>query len=190
MTRSTGWLSGCPNSRDRHADARFAQGLTHGKCAVFVRGMSEIADAILDGLAEGPTRPEITARVTRGAARLLLDMGCAVLTEMRLANGRRADLVGLCPKGIVTMVEIKSCREDYEADGKWQDYLPFCDRFYFATDDRFPSALLPEDEGRIVADGFGGAILREAPHRPLVAARRKAMTLRFARQAAFAAFSG
>jgi hypothetical protein len=36
----------------------------------------------------------------------------------------------------------------------------------------------------MVCDGFGGAILREAEAAPLVAARRKAVTLSFARLAA------
>ena len=36
----------------------------------------------------------------------------------------------------------------------------------------------------IVADPFGGSILREAPEAPLAAGRRRALTLRFARIAA------
>lgn len=134
--------------------------------------------------AAAPARPEVTARLTRGVARLLIDMGCAVLAEMRLSNGRRADLVGICPKGTFTVVEIKSCRADFETDSKWQDYLDWGDRFYFAVTEEFPLELLPEEEGLIIADGFGGAIVRESQERKLNAARRKAVTLRFARQAA------
>jgi hypothetical protein len=52
-------------------------------------------------------------------------------------------------------------------------------RFYFGVDRDFPQALLA-GEGLIVADRFA----REAPLRPLGAARRKAMLLRFARLAA------
>ena len=48
----------------------------------------------------------------------------------------------------------------------------------------FPRDILPAEPGLIVADGFGGAVLREAPSTPLVAARRKALTLAFARLAA------
>jgi hypothetical protein len=40
-----------------------------------------------------------------------------------------------------------------------------------------------------VADGFGGAVLREAPRRPLAAARRKAVTIALARAAALRALS-
>ena len=129
-------------------------------------------------------RPEKTETITRGASRLLIDMGYALIPEMALPNGRRADLIGLNRKGCIFIVEVKSCREDFLCDHKWQAYQDFCDQFYFATDASFPPDLLPEEEGRIIADAFGGAILGNAPERPLAAARRKALTLKFARQAA------
>jgi hypothetical protein len=99
-------------------------------------------------------------------------------------NGRRADVVGIDRAGRLAIAEIKSCQADFDADGKWSDYLPFCDLFYFAVADDFPRAILPEGEGLIIADGFGGAVVRDSVERPLAAARRKAVTLRFARQAA------
>jgi len=37
----------------------------------------------------------------------------------------------------------------------------------------FPQALIPEEIGLIVADSYGGEILRPSPRRPVVAARRK-----------------
>jgi hypothetical protein len=48
----------------------------------------------------------------------------------------------------------------------------------------FPTGLIPEDCGLILADPFGAAILREAASAPLVAARRRAVLLRFALLAA------
>ena len=73
---------------------------------------------------------------------------------------------------------------DFRGDSKWQDYLPFCDRFYFAVGEDFPQDLIPEETGLIIADAYGGAILREPAYEKLAAARRKAVTLRFARLAA------
>lgn len=142
--------------------------------------------ALIDELAEpgAPTRPDVTAALTRGVARLFVSLGLAPLAEFRLPNGRRADLAGLDPKGRLVFAEIKSCQADYEADGKWADYLGYCDAFYFAVACEFPRDLLPAEEGLIVADGYGGAILRQSQERPLAPARRKAITLRFARQAA------
>ena len=52
-----------------------------------------------------PSRPETTLTVTRGAARLLVDLGYAPLAEVTLPNGRRADLMALGPKGDVLIVE-------------------------------------------------------------------------------------
>ena len=133
------------------------------------------------------TRPQTTSAVTRGAARLLLAMGYAPLLEVGLPNGRRADLMALSPKGRIAICEVKSGLEDYRADRKWGEYLPFCDAFYFAVAPEFPQAILPEGPGLIVADGFGGAVITDAPDTPLAPARRKALTLAFARLAALRA---
>ncbi|MFZ5721402.1 MAG: DNA repair putative endonuclease MmcB [Pseudomonadota bacterium] len=133
------------------------------------------------------SRPETTAAVTRGAARLLTALGYAPLAEVTLPNGRRADLMALGPKGEIFIVEVKSGVEDFRVDGKWPEYMPYCDAFAFAVAPEFPRDILPEEPGLIVADSFGGAILREAPSAPLAGARRKALTLAFARLAAMRA---
>ena len=133
------------------------------------------------------TRPEITANVTRGAARLLVDLGYAPLAEVTLPNGRRADLMAVSRKGELAIIEVKSGIEDYRVDRKWGEYLPYCDRFAFAVAPEFPQHVLPQEPGLIVCDGFGGAVLREAPVTPLAPARRKALTIGFARLAAMRA---
>ncbi len=130
------------------------------------------------------SRPETTLSVTRGAARLLADMGYAPLLEVGLPNGRRADVMALGRKGDIVIVEVKSGPEDYRVDRKWPEYAPFCDAFFFAVAPEFPMDLLPDHPGLIVADGFGGAVVRDAPLAPLAPARRKALTLAFARLAA------
>ena len=136
-----------------------------------------------------PCRPDRTLALTRGVTRLFIDLGLSPLCEFRLANGRRADVAGLDRKGKLIIAEVKSCRADFEVDLKWPDYRDYCDQFYFAVDTDFPRALLPEDEGLIIADEYGAAISRAAEDRPLNAARRKAVTLRFARQAAARSFA-
>ena len=132
-------------------------------------------------------RPETTATVTRGAARLLTALGYAPLAEVTLPNGRRADLMALGPRGEIFIVEVKSGIEDFRVDVKWPEYRPYCDAFAFAVAPEFPREILPDEPGLIVADGFGGAILREAPVELLAGARRKALTLAFARLAALRA---
>src|SRR6185437_10792290 len=129
------------------------------------------------------SRPETTAAVTRGAARLLTALGYAPLAEVTLPNGRRADLMAIGPRGEIVIAEVKSGLDDYRADRKWAEYAPYCDAFYFAVDAAFPRQILPDGPGLIVADGFGGAVIVEAPVAPLAPARRKALTLAFARLA-------
>jgi hypothetical protein len=126
----------------------------------------------------------IAAGVQRGVRRLFAQRGHATLPEFTLANGRRADVIALAPDGTLAIVEIKSCVADFRADRKWPDYRDFCDRFFFAVPATVPCEILPESAGLILADAFGAAVIREAPAHPLPGARRKAVTLRFARAAA------
>jgi len=130
------------------------------------------------------TRPETTNAVTRGAARLFLALGYAPLAEVSLPNGRRADLMAIGPRGEIAIAEVKSGLDDYRTDRKWAEYTPFCDAFCFAVDAAFPRHVLSDGPGLIVADAFGGAVLVEPPVVPLAPARRKALTLAFARLAA------
>ena len=125
------------------------------------------------------------AAIQRGCARLLAQMNFTPVTELTLATGRRADMIALGPKGDIIIIEIKSSLADYQADTKWEDYLEFCDRFYFAVTADFPISVLPDDVGYIIADRFGAEILREGAHDTRLApARRKALTLLYARVAA------
>ena len=132
----------------------------------------------------------IAVDVVRGTTRLLARGDCLAMPEVSLGNGRRADLMGLCPKGHVTIVEVKVSRADLFGDAKWTDYLDYCDRFYWALPAGFDSALLdrpellPERAGLIVADRYDAVVVRDPAHVPLAAARRRAETLRFARRAA------
>lgn len=130
------------------------------------------------------SRPEETARVTRGARRFLRACGFAVLGELPLPNGRRADLVALAPDGALRIVEVKSSRADFQADRKWTDYRDYCDRFYFAAPTELDAAIFPEDAGLIVADAHGGMLTREAPILRLAPASRRAMLIRFGALAA------
>lgn len=133
----------------------------------------------------GQGRDAVTREVCRGAGRLLRAMSFAVINELPLPNGRRADIVGLSPAGDIWIIEVKSCLDDLRVDGKWPEYRDFSDALFFAVAPDFPRQVLPEDTGLILADRYGGGILREAPPTRLAGARRKAMTLRFARAAAF-----
>lgn len=122
--------------------------------------------------------------VRHGVQKLFLRLGIPVLSELPLADGRRADLVGIDRKGGIIIVEIKSSIGDLKADHKWPDYRAHCDRLYFASHSEVPIELFPENCGFILADGFDGYIMREAPEHRMPAPTRKAIMLRFSRVAA------
>jgi len=127
--------------------------------------------------------------VARGICRLLARNDIWCIAEMPLRNGRRADLMGIDPKGRIIIVEIKTARADLLGDGKWPDYLDFCDRFYWGLAPDLDRAVLegpdyrPDCCGVIVADGYDAEIVRPAPSHPLAPARRKVEVERLARAA-------
>lgn len=124
------------------------------------------------------------AAIARGTCRLLASLGLATVTELTLASGRRADIVAISDKGEIWIVEIKSSVADFRADEKWPEYESFADRLFFSVAPEFPTEILPESTGLMLADAYGGQLVREAPLKSLPSARRKAMTLRIARTAA------
>lgn len=133
--------------------------------------------------------PPIAADVARGVTRLLCRQDLFTVCEMPLRNGRRADLMAIDAKGGFTIVEIKVSKADLVGDGKWFDYLEYCDHFYWAVPPTLAALLeeerfLPSEAGLIVADRYDAAIVRQAATRPLAPARRKAELLHFARRAA------
>ena len=133
--------------------------------------------------------PPIAAEVARGVTRLFCRSDLFAICEVPLPNGRRADMMAIDGKGALTIVEIKVAKADLLGDSKWTDYLEYCDRFFWAVPpDLAPicngERFMPNEAGLIVADRYDAVLMREALHRPLAPARRKAELLRFARRAA------
>lgn len=122
--------------------------------------------------------------LARGVGRHLLGHGFVSIEEFVPERGLRVDVMALGPKGEIWVVECKSGRADFTSDHKWQGYLPWCDRFFWAVDEDFPTDLLPEDTGLIIADGYDAEILRMAPEDKLQASRRRALVQKFATHAA------
>ena len=123
-------------------------------------------------------------RLARGVARALRHYDFVTVEELVPAPGLRVDVMAFGPKGEIWVIECKSSRTDYMADQKWHGYLEWCDRFFWAVDQDFPTDLLPEGTGLIIADAYDAEILRMGPETPLAGARRKVMLQKFARHAA------
>ncbi len=135
---------------------------------------------LYDGLSDG-RQSETATRIMRGVARMLAGQNFASLPELTLPNYRRADLLAVGPRGEIWIIEIKSSLTDFQTDKKWPEYLDYCDSFFFAVEPAFPIDQLPEACGLILADAYGGEIVRPAPIAKLPAARRTLMTRRVAR---------
>ena len=121
--------------------------------------------------------------LARGVMRAFGDMGQSCLAELPLGNGRRVDVMALDRGGLLTIVEVKTSLADYRSDNKWREYLRYCDAYYFAVAEDFDRAVLPDGVGIMVADRYGAAVIAPSPEFKMAAARRKALTLRFARTA-------
>lgn len=122
--------------------------------------------------------------LARGVCRHLRAHDFVSLEEFVPMRGLRVDVMAMGPKGEIWIVECKSSRADFMTDGKWEGYLDWCDRFFWAVDDAFPTDILPDGTGLIIADAYDAEVLRLGPETPLAAARRKVVTRKFARHAA------
>ncbi len=139
----------------------------------------------MDGGLQGDFVPDgLAGDLARGVMRAFCDLGQSCLAELPLGNGRRVDVMALDRGGLLTIVEVKSSLADYRSDNKWREYLPFCDIFYFAVAEDFDRTVLPNGVGVMVADRYGAAVIDPSPEFKMAPARRKALTLRFARTAA------
>tara|TARA_R110002072_G_scaffold10523_25_gene48942 strand:- start:2834 stop:3331 length:498 start_codon:yes stop_codon:yes gene_type:complete len=124
--------------------------------------------------------PETTRLLTRGVCKLFQDLGFGTLTEFKLANGRRVDVMAIDRNGEFVIVEVKSTVADFRGDRKWHEYLAFCERFYFAVPAGFPMDMMPDDCGLIVADPYTAAVRRESLTRKLNTNRKRRQLIRFA----------
>lgn len=122
--------------------------------------------------------------LARGVSRHLADLGFSSVEEFVPAKGLRVDVMAIGPKGELWVVECKSGLADFRSDDKWDGYLDYCDRFFWAVDSRFPVDVLPEGTGLIIADAYDAEVIRMGPEQKLAPARRKALTLKCARDAA------
>ena len=122
--------------------------------------------------------------LARGVCRHLRSLDFVCVEELVPTRGLRVDVMALGPKGEVWIVECKSSRADFQSDHKWQGYLEWCDRFFWAVDGDFPTELLPDGTGLISADAYDGEVVRMALEDKLPPARRKVMVQKFARTAA------
>lgn len=122
--------------------------------------------------------------IARGVCRHLLQLGFATVEELVPHRGLRVDVMALNEKGEIWIVECKSSRADFVNDRKWSGYLDWCDRFFWAVDADFPTDLLPDETGIILADAYDGEIVRMAPAIDLTSGRRRNLMKRFARHSA------
>lgn len=122
--------------------------------------------------------------LARGVCRHMRSHGFVTVEELVPTPGLRVDVMALGPKGEIWVIECKSSRADYMSDHKWEGYLEWCDRFFWAVDQEFPNELLPAETGLIVADSYDAEIIRQGPESRLAPARRKVMIQKFARHAA------
>ncbi|WRQ47315.1 MmcB family DNA repair protein [Rhodobacterales bacterium FZCC0083] len=122
--------------------------------------------------------------LARGMARHLAGLGFVSLEEFPPIKGLRVDLLALGRKSEIWIIECKSSREDFMSDEKWQNYLLWCDQYFWAVPTDFPVDILPEQTGVFWADGYDAELMRDAPISTLSPARRKSIIHRFARRAA------
>ena len=124
-----------------------------------------------------PQMSGAAAAILRGVQRMLQSHDFVSLAEVPLANSRRADVLAIGPNSSIWIVEIKSSIADFRSDQKWHEYRDYCDALLFAVAPDFPVSILPEDCGLILADAYGGEMIRPPPVHALSTPRRKSLIL-------------
>ncbi|MEO9823765.1 MAG: MmcB family DNA repair protein [Paracoccaceae bacterium] len=122
--------------------------------------------------------------LARGVCRHLLSHNFVSVEELVPTPGLRVDVMALGPKSEIWIIECKSSRVDFTSDCKWRGYLEWCDRYFWAVDEDFPTELLPAETGLIIADQYDAELVRMGDESKLAPARRKVMVQKFARHAA------
>ena len=144
---------------------------------------------MVSAMSDAPFSPSLMPGqlLARGVSRALRGHDFVSVEELVPTSGLRVDVMALGPKGEIWIIECKSSRADFQSDSKWQGYLEWCDRFFWAVDSDFPTELLPEETGLILADAYDAEIIRMGPETKLPGARRKVIVQKFARHAALRA---
>ena len=122
--------------------------------------------------------------MARGVSRLLLERGFSPLLEFTLPTGRRLDVAAISEAGEITAVEIKVSLADFARTKNGRNISTIATAIISRCRRISGRDACRPSTGLIVADRFGAAIVREAPHAPIAAARRKSLLIRFARTAA------
>ena len=112
-------------------------------------------------------------RIARGVMRHFAQIGLSSLSEFSPTAGLRVDIITFGISDEIWIIECKSGQSDFKSDKKWQNYLEWCDRYFWAVDANFPIDILPPDTGIIIADAYDASILRDSLLNRLSAARRK-----------------
>lgn len=111
------------------------------------------------------TRPEITKLLHVAADSYLLHLGYACHHELGVMpwGRRRADVLAVKLNGDIAVAEIKSSVPDFVSDGKWADYLPYCNRMWFVfTEDTYEKLQAKGETTKIREAGVGILVLSSA----------------------------
>ena len=121
--------------------------------------------------------------IARGVCRHLKQYNFSCLEEFVPIKGSRVDIIAIGPSGEIWIIECKSSPRDYNQDQKWEKYLPFCERYFWAVPQNFPTDILPENDGLIIADSYDAEIIRYGQKHKITPQKRKKIITKVARNA-------
>ena len=121
--------------------------------------------------------------IARGVCRHLKQYNFSCLEEFVPIKGSRVDIIAIGPRGEIWIIECKSSPADYNQDQKWENYLPYCDRYFWAVPQNFPTNILPAKDGLMIADQYDAEIVRYGQECKISPQKRKVITTKIARNA-------
>ena len=103
------------------------------------------------------TRKEITSHITSSLGLYFIPKLYSLYFEVGIEKRgrRRADVIAVNMKREVIICEVKSGWQDFAADHKWESYLDFCNKMYFAVTHSFWESHGPKIRERLIGSGCG-----------------------------------
>lgn len=129
------------------------------------------------------SRPDTTSALTEQVQQYWIQKRYSCHVEVGLVKhgNLRADVMVLNTKGQLVILEIKSSWADFRTDKKWQNYLEYCEKFYFCL-----SHHLYETHGariwEAVKESGAGIMVCSATGKLRVKHRAKERTLHYKRK--------
>ena len=123
--------------------------------------------------------------ILRNTMRFLSNKGYKMITEFALPNKKRVDLIGINREKKVIIIEVKSNFMSIKKDKKWENYLNYCNLFYFALSEVPEKFKFKKKIGFIKSTRLETKIVKDCEYIKMKKLKKNKIIFNFAASAAY-----